>query len=405
AVVVCCPGRRVSPPEGAAELARAAGAGLLWDADGREPAAVLRAVEAAVHAASDAGSTGDALARVLGGGVDLVAVATGLADELAAGVEIELAGVAVVSLAPPAGSDDVVDRRSLEPMGGALTMVRERALSAHEVALVDVVAPVLSLALRVHDLDRARTAPARAVLATILGDDLVAREAAIRQSRRQRTFPARRHVTMALEPFEAALGRAGLERLARQVEPPVRALDDRAVVLVHDGAVVFLVGDQVSGETVLRAVRRHVNVPVALGSSRPVDDLRSLPGAHRQARRAATIGRRLGAANQVTAYEKLGVVRLLHQLPEHERRAFVAEVLGPAAGPGPEAADMRRLLRVLRDAHGNTADAARRSFVHRNTLRARVLRLEDAIGPFLDDPDRRLTVFVALDLHRLDASG
>ena len=400
AVVVVCPGRRVSPPDDVAATVRAAAAGLLWDGSGRDPQAVLDALTE-VGGDHDTGSVGDALVRVVAHGVDLVALVTGLADALHAGVAVDVADVA---LPPPAEADPLVAERSLEPAGGRVHVIRDRPLTATETALLDAVVPMLALALRVHDLDRARTAPARAVLATILGDDLVAREAAIRQSRRRRTFPTRRHVTMALEPFESTIGRAGLDRLARQVESPVRAVDERAVVLVHDGAVVFLVGEEVSGETLLRAVRRHVNVPVALGSSRPVDDLRSLPGAYRQARRAATIGRRLGAANQVTAYENLGVVRLLHQLPEHERRAFVAEVLGPAAAGGPDAADMRRLLRVLRDTHGNTADAARRLFVHRNTVRHRLTRLEEAIGPFLDDPDRRLTVFVALDLHRLDAA-
>lgn len=403
AVVVVCPGRRVSPPDDIAASARAATVGLLWDGSGREPQAVLRALADACGE-HDTGSVGDALVRVVAHGVDLVALVTGLADALHAGVAVDVADAPVVALPPPADSDPLVAERTLEPAGGRVHVVRDRPLSSSETALLDAVVPLLALALRVHDLDRARTAPARAVLATILGDDLVAREAAIRQSRRRRTLPARRHVTMALEPFESTIGRAGLDRLARQVESPVRAVDDRAVVLVHDGAVVFLVGEEVSGETLLRAVRRHVTMPVALGSSRPVDDLRSLPGAYRQARRAATIGRRLGAANQVTAYENLGVVRLLHQLPEHERRAFVAEVLGPAAAGGPDAADMRRLLRALRDTHGNTADAARRLFVHRNTVRHRLTRIEAAIGPFLDDPDRRLTVFVALDLHRLDAA-
>ena len=87
------------------------------------------------------------------------------------------------------------------------------------------------------------------------------------------------------------------------------------------------------------------------------------------------------------------------------RRAFAHEVLGSlvADDGGADAAAMRSVLHALRSAHGNITEAARHLFIHPNTLRQRIARIESLIGPFLADADRRMTVFVALDLHLLDS--
>jgi DNA-binding PucR family transcriptional regulator len=262
----------------------------------------------------------------------------------------------------------------------------------------------MALSVRVHRADDEREAPARELLTVILGEDLIAREAALRRGRRLQAFPRRRAVVVVLEPFGAPLSRAGMERLARHLDLPLHAEDDRATMLVHEGSIVLLVSADLSLDRLLRALRRRAALPLSVGTSRVVDDSRSYPGAYRQAQRAATLGRRLGRANQVTDYDQLGVLRLLYQLPEHERRAFAQEVLGPliTAGADPDAANMLGVLHALRSAHGNITEAARRLFIHPNTLRQRIARIESLIGPFLADADRRLTVFVALDLHLLD---
>jgi len=46
------------------------------------------------------------------------------------------------------------------------------------------------------------------------------------------------------------------------------------------------------------------------------------------------------------------------------------------------------------------AVAARRLYVHTNTLANRLERIAEIIGPFVDDPDRCLTLGLALRLRR-----
>jgi purine catabolism regulator len=48
----------------------------------------------------------------------------------------------------------------------------------------------------------------------------------------------------------------------------------------------------------------------------------------------------------------------------------------------------------------NAAEAARRLYVHYNTVRSRLARIEELIGPFLADTERLTGLAVALHIHR-----
>ena len=52
----------------------------------------------------------------------------------------------------------------------------------------------------------------------------------------------------------------------------------------------------------------------------------------------------------------------------------------------------------------NAALAARRLYLHYNTLKNRLAKIEEIIGPYLDDPDRCLSLALALRLRRLPTS-
>jgi hypothetical protein len=52
----------------------------------------------------------------------------------------------------------------------------------------------------------------------------------------------------------------------------------------------------------------------------------------------------------------------------------------------------------------NAALAARRLYLHYNTLKNRLAKIEEIIGPYLEDPDRCLSLALALRLRRLPTS-
>ncbi|KQS66754.1 CdaR family transcriptional regulator [Modestobacter sp. Leaf380] len=402
-------GRVVRPPADAVDLVREAGVALLWVDEDVSPAVVLDRLRTAGTGEGPARLT-DALARVLEGEVDVHRVVRRVAELLDARVTLVDSGGREVAQHPTSEDGQPDDGLDVVPVplvhgGRQLGLWRvERAtpLAADELALVDQVTPVLVLGMRVTVAEERAATPVQELLGAVLGEDLAARERAVRRSKRLAAFPARSAVFLVVTPFGVDVATAGLTRLARLLEPAVRMVDERALTVVHEGAVVLVVGDDVGLERLQRSMYRRVTVPLVIGASRAVDDVRGFPGAHRQAQRAAAIGRQLGAVNRVNRYDTLGVHRLLVQLPAHERSAFTRDVLGSVAGDDPAAAEARRVLRAFRATHGNAMEAARQLFLHHNTFRQRLAKLQASIGDFVGDAELRMAVFVALDLHRLD---
>jgi hypothetical protein len=351
----------------------------------------------------------DGIVEVLGGEASLHPLVERLAKWLRAGVRItDLAGRPLAEHVPEAGrplqgtEPVVVPLLHRDRLVGALSVYRPLPADGKESRVVAALVPLLVLALRVQTFEDEIDAPSRVCLAAILGDDLAARASAVRRARRLALFPTRASVFVVVVPFGATVGRPGLARLARLFETSVKALDGRAVLMVHEGAVVLVLAETVDLMQLVCGLHRRAPEALSVGASRPVADVRGFAGAFRQAQRAATIGRRIGTANRLNRYQDLGVFRLLYQLPEHERRAFVRETLGSVAGNDQDAIESRRVLRSYRGTNGNVAESARQLFLHHNTFRQRLSKLCNVLGDFIDDADVQLAVFVALDLHRLD---
>ena len=149
-------------------------------------------------------------------------------------------------------------------------------------------------------------------------------------------------------------------------------------------------------------VSRHLaGAVVNIGIGRPAPDPLDLDGSYGEARRALSIGRWGHGPGKVTAFDDLGLDRLLVAVPDGEVAAFCATLLGRL-----EAHDIARgtsLVATLDTflATRNAALAARRLYLHYNTLKNRLAKIEEIIGPYLDDPDRCLSLALALRLRRL----
>jgi purine catabolism regulator len=159
------------------------------------------------------------------------------------------------------------------------------------------------------------------------------------------------------------------------------------------------------GATLQAEASRHLpGIVVSVGVGRPALDPLDLHRSFGEARRALSIGRWAHGPGKVTAFDQLGLDRLLVAVPGSEAEAFCADLLGRL-----EAYDAARgttLVATLETflATRNAALAARRLYLHYNTLKNRLAKIEEIIGPYLDDPDRCLSLALALRLRRLPTS-
>jgi DNA-binding PucR family transcriptional regulator len=125
--------------------------------------------------------------------------------------------------------------------------------------------------------------------------------------------------------------------------------------------------------------------------------------AYGQARRAVEAARRLGRLGEVTAFEDLGIHRLLLQVPElGELRAFADEVLGEmVTHERRHHGGYLNTLAVYFRENGSLQRAARQLHVHPNTVTYRLNRVQALTGLDLDRYQDRLLAQVALEI--LDA--
>lgn len=204
--------------------------------------------------------------------------------------------------------------------------------------------------------------------------------------------------------------RALQQRFTRAWVRAVSARDHRTPVMGFRQEVVALlaVPDHATTDTVVETVTDLVRVvsgdggggrrTFSTGISRVVTSPDDLVVAYREATTAVRVGRQVHGESAITAFDRLGIYRLLSLVPDSEDLGrFVTEALGElATDDSPENADLRRTLEVLLETNLNVAEASRALFFHYNTLRYRIAKLERILGPFTTDPNLRLTLALAL---------
>jgi purine catabolism regulator len=101
----------------------------------------------------------------------------------------------------------------------------------------------------------------------------------------------------------------------------------------------------------------------------------------------------------IRTFEDLGVERLLAAAPPEELDGFVATTLGPLlAYDETQGGELLPTLAAWLETR-SVAETARRVYAHYNTVRKRLERIEELLGPVLTDPRRALDLAVALRVH------
>ena len=195
-----------------------------------------------------------------------------------------------------------------------------------------------------------------------------------------------------------------LERMRDALGFALRTRGLHAPHAIINGDVVAVVGDvsPADGETIAADAANEVIAGSPTGSwsagvSGPVDGPSELAKAWSQAQMATAVTRTIRGVGWAGKFTDLGVFRLLSEVDPFLLDDFASDALGELHHPTtPNREDLRRTLAYLLDHNLNVAATAKALGYHYNSIRYRVSRLERMLGPFADDPTRRLELHIAL---------
>lgn len=143
----------------------------------------------------------------------------------------------------------------------------------------------------------------------------------------------------------------------------------------------------------MMSMEAMMNVRVSYGTI--VEELKDVSKSYKEAKMALDVGKIFYEEKKVTAYSKLGIGRLIYQLPINLCRIFIDEIFGSNV---PDDLDDETLTTINKffENNLNVSETSRQLFVHRNTLVYRIEKLAKSTGLDIRTFDDALTFKIAL---------
>lgn len=160
----------------------------------------------------------------------------------------------------------------------------------------------------------------------------------------------------------------------------ITALDDSGIIVVRElqstesyeeleGIACMLV-DMLNTEAMTSAWVSYSNV---------ADDIMELSDAYKEARTALEVGKIFYADKNVFGYNRLGIGRLIYQLPTQVCDMFVNEIFGEESLDSIDDETLN-IIRTFFENNLNLSETSRQLYVHRNTLVYRFEKLQKRFG-------------------------
>lgn len=160
----------------------------------------------------------------------------------------------------------------------------------------------------------------------------------------------------------------------------ITALDDSGIIVVRElqstesydeleGIACMLV-DMLNTEAMTSAWVSYSNV---------ADDIMQLSDAYKEARTALEVGKIFYADKNVFGYNRLGIGRLIYQLPTQVCDMFVGEIFGEESLESIDDETLN-IIRTFFENNLNLSETSRQLYVHRNTLVYRFEKLQKRFG-------------------------
>lgn len=209
---------------------------------------------------------------------------------------------------------------------------------------------------------------------------------------------ARRVVYVIETKVEKDLGaRETLKTLfASKTKDFITAVDEKSIILVHElkaeegyeeaDQVANMIRDMLNSEAMS-------SVRIAYGTI--VEEIKQVSKSYKEAKMALDVGKIFYAEKNVIAYARLGIGRLIYQLPVNLCKIFIDEIFGDNVPYDMEEETLTTINKFFEN-NLNVSETSRQLFIHRNTLVYRIEKLQKSTGLDIRVFDDALTFKIAL---------
>ncbi len=159
----------------------------------------------------------------------------------------------------------------------------------------------------------------------------------------------------------------------------VLAMDEETVVLLTEFPKDHPEQVDATAQSILDTLNAENLAQVRIGIGMPADTLKDAAKSYREASLALTVGGIFESESHIMRYDRLGLGRLIYQLPPTLCHMFLDEVFPKGAY---EALDTETLLTIAKffENNLNGSETSRQLFVHRNTLVYRLDKVQKITG-------------------------
>ncbi|MFP3154605.1 helix-turn-helix domain-containing protein [Lachnospiraceae bacterium ZAX-1] len=160
----------------------------------------------------------------------------------------------------------------------------------------------------------------------------------------------------------------------------ITEVDEKSIVLVKDVRMMNTDEELMElAKVIVDNLHTEAMVKVRVGFGNRVDLLQDIPRSYQEAKMALEVGNIFYAEDETISYDRLGIGRLIYQLPINLCEMFLKEVFGNNI---PDAYDEETMITIHKFFENdlNISETARQLYVHRNTLVYRLERIEKSLG-------------------------
>lgn len=176
----------------------------------------------------------------------------------------------------------------------------------------------------------------------------------------------------------------------------VTSVDERNIVLIKSLRKEDTEEEiQQTANTIVDMLNAEAMLTVKVAYGTIVGELKDVSKSYKEAKMALDVGKIFYIEKSVIGYEKLGIGRLIYQLPVNLCRMFMTEIFGDNL---PDKLDEETQITIHKFFENslNVSETARQLYIHRNTLVYRIEKLEKETGLDIRNFDDALTFKIAL---------